>query len=587
MPQESGEIVVALTRLGDGQVVLDIPADMIYEAEGQQPSRIPGPPSPRAQNFRLMDGIATLRPGLGAPVSVTGISRQAAKITGAANCIFDDETSTAIIVANEISAGVALTRITGTTLDGTTGIPSTPGSDVTPVAPNVPTAAAENYWSFAPVRRSGSASPQNQWMAVNGKDSLYYWIGSGKFLIVDATNAPKGGKVLFGYQGRAYVCNTLDGSSNRKNSRMERSGVGDPLDWTGATVGTVDLDDDPYPISAANIIAGAPTIYKGNNTGGTIIRATPTGSVNEPLRFDTVSTDLGILCPRSLVPISQGTNFFIGQDGLYLHDGLRGLKAIAPHSSRALIRAINQNALQGTYAYYRPYTKEIVMSIATGDLTVPTETWVYNTELDKLYGPWIYGVGQPTATAIFADIGGVSWNTLVGTWDSQTSSWDNLGAGAASFGFFHGNNNGQIFYDADIDGTQDDGQNVSGEYRTGWIHARGRQMLVQRQPVTLDVDDMLSLYDVTISYRASGAWTPTVQVLRAEDGSSRAAGTVISDGVALAAGKGQLKRVRYNGSLPKTSRAFQIYLGGTGNIQIEGISVRMKWGGNEFADTTN
>lgn len=537
MPEPKGALNIALERLGEGEVILDLPPTDFYPAER---SRIAKPPAVETRNLRLLDNIAAARAGY----SILGTSPNANSVTGLFFVIFDDG-QTFIVRATKSS----LHSLSGTTWTDRSG------------AATFTSVGDTNYWAFAMVRRTGTVTPKNEIFALDGVNLVKAWTGSGNF--ADVASSPPGGRVVVPFLGRSLIMNHLDGG-NRHHSRITRSIIGDPRTFTGTGSGFNDLDEDPYPIVKATVMSGGLAILKGDANGGALYRGTPTNVVTEPIRYDAVNRDsgVGILLPRTFLHLHENAVFYVAHDGFTIWDGIRGFQKPAPKSMRTFLNSLNQSALDAAHAWYKPLTKEIHVAIPTGGSTTPDRTWIYNQQEDRLYGPYVYGDALTSSSPFIASSaiqwgavgGGAETMDFPGGWSTiPYSSWGAIGGSVGALVAALGSSTGDVFQDRDAITDDDNGTAINTFYETGVFRMEGRIGTgPDGQQFRFGPYDMLNLREITIEYVDTQAWTPNVQV-------STNAGTTwttISDGVELAVGSDGMSIKTY--ALNITAAQFQI-----------------------------
>ena len=574
MSRESG-LTVSFTNVGKGQVVLDLPPDALMPEMNNQ--RVPGrvyvdsPDTPSATNVRLDNGMAQTRPGYEQYADLYGGPTAGEPVIGMYNAVFDDGTQAIVMGTTE-----DLTKNTG----GAWGSINA-GSDFTK--------ATAEPWTFTLARRSGVLTPRNQMLACNGVDDIVSWAGTSNITRDVGATVITGARVLLGHQGRGFAMNVIDtDSGDRREQRVQYSILGDSSTWTGTGSGFVDLDDDPYPIVAATVVAGRIVVYKGNAHGGSVVVGTPTGSYNTPYRWDTVNkgTGVGILFPRTLVHLSENLTFFLGHDGFYIHDGARGLTRLPSRMEEDLLGRVNYGSLKGGVAWLKPRLGEVVIGVPIGEGTWASEYWTFNIRERRFYGPYAYDhqftaatIGDPEGTAL-------TWNNALGSWDNVPTyypTWNDVNPPAGASGILLGADNGETM--ADTDAAQDDnGAVLTGTWYTPAIVPKGYTIyrgdataLGVRPQHVLDEHDVLTLRDVTIRYRDGVAWTPVVEV--SIDGGS--AWTTVSDGVAVGGGGTSKLNIKSAYLDPLSSNWFQLRVSGSEHMKLSGMTMSFTYAGDK------
>lgn len=556
-------LTIQFTSLGNGEVNSVMHRDILLQPDK---AYYPAPLTPGSTNCRLLNGVASPRYGY----RTIGNTPASSAVTGLFQATFDNNT-----VENLRGDGALQYYL----VSGTTWT-------------SLVAAGVGGQWCYAMVRRAGSNTIANQVMfsADGDSDSVWRYIGNGTAASTVGASSGGGGtgfrgaRAILGHRGRALVMNTFDMTlSARKIKRVNYSIVGDPSTFTGFGSGFVDLDDDPFPIVNAKVIAGNICVFNGNNIAGSIVVGTLTGVTNSPYRWDTINTDnTGLLVPRSLVLITPNLVFFLGHTGFYLYDGARGLQPVAQGVFRDIKSRLNPAVLKTGFAWFKQDTSEVYVALAMGNATQPNEVWVFNFDERRVYGPYVYAHSL-TAAAPYATTDTVIWDTAVGTWDTNTyTTWDAAGGFASARAVMLGASTGTTWLDDETVYT-DGGTVVTAVYTTAPIRASGRMLIMpdgSQRP--LGEDDYLILHDITITYRNQGAWTPTVSV--SVDGGLN--WTTASAGVAVGDGSVNLDRsltaaYTFDGL---SGTWFQARVSGSDPMQLLGVRMEFGYGGNARSD---
>jgi hypothetical protein len=551
------EVNVAIVNLGAGEVILDLPPGDLYPP-GE--SQITKPATPSAQNLRLLDNMARVRPGY----TALGAKEDSNPVTGLFNAVFDDGTVFTI----------RATKAKLYSWNGTVYADKSGGADFTALTDT-------DYWSFAMVPRTGAVSPKNEVFACDGQHEIKAWTGSGDF--ADVASSPTGGRAITAFLDRCFVGNVEDSGGDRKHTRIAYSIVGDGRSFSGTGSGILDLGDDPYAISVLTEMGGGLIVGKGDANGGSLIRGTPTGLVNAPVRYVTMNpgAGVGVLLRRAFLVLAPGVAFFVGHDGLYLWDGMQGLRRIAEGLVRTLLRRIAQDSLDAAHAWYKHHTGEVHLAIPTTGSTVPDEVWVYNLKENRTYGPYAYGHSL-ISSAPYIRSGALDWDSgmdYAGGWSTLPwAAWNAIGGPRGNLSSSYGATNGELYNDVDDDTEDDAGLAVTGAYTTGTIRAENRVgMSPSGGQRRLTQHSMLAIGDVTIEYAAGIAWTPVVAI-STDDGGMW---TTISDGAELAAGSGTTERKTYTTQI--AGKRFAVRVSSSTRFDLHAIYIRATHVGDERA----
>lgn len=571
--QAQSALQVVLTRLGDGEVITDLPPQDL--AKPEQP-RVVGPLSPRTLNLRLLDGVATRRPGYAAlgAAPETDLNR----ITGLFNAIYDDG-STLLVRATRAKLH---TFASSTYTDRSGSATFTNNND-------------DDYWTFAMCPRLGSVTPKLWCVASDTNNFLKIYApdaGFGTdFVDVSAaagyTDSPKGAVALTSFISRCWVGNVLDDSGDRKNVRVISSVVGDSTDWTGNGVVETDLDQDPYPIQQLLVMAGGLVILKGDEFGGSVWRGTPTGLVNTPVRYDAMNpgSGVGILLRRSLVKLSEGVCFFVGHDGFYLYDGVRGFKRVGEGVLKSLLRSINYDYLDAAFAEYKPRSSEILIHVPTGSADTPNITWVYNRRENRIYGPYEYGQ-ELTSSSQFVIAGSYIWYDVEDTgaddldysggWTTLPwNAWNEIGGATGAASIAYGDDDGLIQNDTDETNEDDNGASISSSYETHCIVAEGRMIRgANGQPMQLGPYDMLTLEDVGVEYQSVQAFNPVIEY-SVDEGNTW---STVSNNEELPAGTGENQWYAWTPQV--TGKRFSVRISADTSVEWHAVHMRFSYAGD-------
>ncbi len=575
MVQQKRDIIVELTHVGDGQVIATGARERSAEdllVDPKSPAMKPVVRAPlcvESRNLRLLDGVASRRPGYEA----IGTKPNATAVTGLFQSMFDDGTST-------------LLRFSTATMHTVIG-----GVYAAITAATPPTGAATDYWDAVMVRAAGVGSPGNQVFAANGVagDYIYKWTGTGNMARVNTAEAPRGVKTLSFFGNYCFAGNIVDDGADRRNQRIQRSSIIDPTVWDEPNngAGFVDLREDPFPIAKLSVLAGNQIVLKGDEQGGAIYAGVETGRITEPIEYvalnykDSAGVGIGILLRRTFLLMNPSLAFFVGHNGAYLWNGQGEPQPVMDMLMKSILRRINYNALDAAFASYFPVTDEVLLHIPTGGSDVANETWVWNRKQNRTYGPWLYADDLITV-AIRAESGDLTWLTFdyPGGWPTiPFATWTAISSGSKGrLVPTYGENTGDIESTGDGDIADDASTDIACEYLPPAIGAVGRQA---RGMGMLSFHDMMTLREVGIRYRSEAAWTPAVAVSVDGGGSY----VTVSDGAELAASQGQLVDKSYTASaLPGlgASRVFHPRVRNTsgGPLPLHSIRFRFEYGGD-------
>ena len=449
-------------------------------------------------------------------------------------------------------------------------------------------------WRFAMVPRAADSPPVQMIFGTEGT-STFLWDGMlSANSAVEMTQilhpgSPTAAKFFLSFLSRAMAFNVVNNSGARQSSQIVFSIVGDGSDWINLGSGTLNLDDDPYPIVAGLVMGGRAVILKGGAEAGAIYVLTPTGISISPMRVDAINpgTNVGCLVPRSFIPLGSGVSFFIAHDAAYLYDGVRALKPFARGVARDITSRINPAAVDAGFAFYNRNYRQVELHIPVGSSTTPNEVWTFDVRDLRAWGPdtlgtAFYSVSDWTpqgslSWATWGLNGSQQWNSLVGADSAQYFQWDLISDGLGTETIMYGAGDG-ITYQKTPGLTTDPGTtNITSEIDlppiTPALWIRDRQSGKQYRP-----DDVFNLRTVTIRHHSATNWIPVVQV--SIDGSTF---VTVSDGSTASATGGRLiSKTYYPDNLIAPSVWFQPRITNTAgdNLSVKDIQLEFTYAGS-------
>ena len=563
-----------LAAIGDGRVVRSIPPESLLPV-GE--TAINAPATPSAVNLLLHRGFAQARPGYVGFSTGFAAATNIFPITGLFTAVYPDGT-TRMFMGDKTNMWE---------YDSADGKWKTRDSAVTIAATDT------DYWTFAMLRASGGGSELH---LCNGVDRVFVASATAGSNIASFDMDPvavgdqvvlSGARLLMPHLGRALACNAKDSGGARRPQRVYHSVVGNPRDYASLGAGFFDLDNDAFPITAGAVMGGRVVLYKGDAFGGSIEVLTPTGITSAPYRRDTV-TGVGILCPRTLRVINDSQAFFVGHDGFYLHDGARGVLPVGEEVSRDIIPRINVNANYAAFTFYVAQERLLFIGLPVGGSALPNEYWAFDTLSRKFSGPLDFGARRFQTATRYTPVAVTTWDTAVGTWDSNGYGfWDSIigQAGTARFiladatstGSSHA---GSLTYELDLIATTD----IGAAFGTAWyspaftplLQAGARQQGERR----LDPLDELTLRTVTIKYRdTTVAWTPVVEA-SLDEGATWNPLTMTGGATTLGGGGTQRIRAASFEHEGLTGAWHQIRVRGDGTMKLHTATVEFTYGGS-------
>ncbi len=262
----------------------------------------------------------------------------------------------------------------------------------------------------------------------NGTDKPQYWssLGVGTPLI-DLVNWPAllRAKIIRAY-GPFLVALNLSDAGTLLPQTIQWSHPADPgtipssWDYTDPTVdaGRLHLTDvKGGEIHDALLLQDNLVIYKANSTH--LLRFVGGSTIMSPslLRLS------GVLAPRCVAVIDSGTkHFVVSQDDALIHSGSPSV--VYPWQAknrRYLFNDIDTDNFRNAFCYDDPEFNEVCFAYPASGQTYPNKELWFN------YKNGTQGFRDFDGTTVdsgdYTDTTGTQWNSISGSWDSQTSQW--------------------------------------------------------------------------------------------------------------------------------------------------------------------
>lgn len=183
------------------------------------------------------------------------------------------------------------------------------------------------------------------------------------------------------------------------------------------------VDNDTSPITAGDHLGYYLTIYKGDS----IVKGSYIGGTSI-FTFATV-WKAGTYAGRTLQAY-KGRHYLLGKDDVYSWDG-NTLDSISFDPSNGQFRTqatimqnLNMNKLNHCFGIVVPQNQEYWLWIVDSSGTYPSRVYVYSI----LLGIWYYHEFSETICAGHFHVeSGATWDDLIGDWDEQNWTWDEVG----------------------------------------------------------------------------------------------------------------------------------------------------------------
>lgn len=179
-------------------------------------------------------------------------------------------------------------------------------------------------------------------------------------------------------------------------------------------------------------------------------------------QLNIVAEGIGLIATRAIASVN-GIDYFIAQDDLYVRSEGEGIKPIGFPIRNAVFPNLNKSALNTSFVFYLPDTKEVFYCVPTGENTAPDTAVVYNTELNNFS---FCDVDYLCHTFNWTENVSAWDNIAYGSWDSiDDSRWDEMSKRGIIPYSVVGNGKGQILQ---LDsGTDNNGKAIESYIETG------------------------------------------------------------------------------------------------------------------------
>ena len=218
--------------------------------------------------------------------------------------------------------------------------------------------------------------------------------------------------------GRVFAAGYMSGGAYQAMGIAWNNADGDPVGWTGLGSGAEHLIPD---VARADRIMGLRPI--GNDALGVVCRHSlwmglRTRRVDRPADFRQFSSGFGCAAERTITAGPTGVTF-LSDEGVVTFDG---------NTVDIISGPINGQLLPLDYTRISGYTAAFDPRGLRYILCTPNETWVYEFATpDGRPARWFKRSIIADSVVTFTDqSGSVGWDSVVGSWDAQSSTWDTL-----------------------------------------------------------------------------------------------------------------------------------------------------------------
>jgi hypothetical protein len=197
--------------------------------------------------------------------------------------------------------------------------------------------------------------------------------------------------------------------------RLQYSVRGGYTDWTGVGSGFKDWVEDPQEITGLSVFSGILLVYKSYSIGTMV----ETGRSDSPFEYKNKIPGIGLYYPGIFFSVGD-SDVIGGSDNFYSYNAVN-VKALGDDVKDRFLKVIDPNYSYTAHSLVIEEFGEAQIFYPTADNTTPNKCWVYNYEMDIWSGEWDLAA---TASGYATQEVGESWNSAVGSWDTDTDIWD-------------------------------------------------------------------------------------------------------------------------------------------------------------------
>lgn len=277
-----------------------------------------------------------------------------------------------------------------------------------------------NVWMTDVFQNAGVAG-DDQWWATNGVDELFLWNGVTTFAQNKSADFGFKCKALRVYNNMMIFANITQAGVHRPRDIIN-SDVGDPGNVTTGLSEQFTVHAGPDEILEMNVIGDALAIYSRRNI-------TLAQFVGDPFIFvfRNAASGVGTLAPKAVADFGD-YHEFIGQDSQYRFDGAT-VREIGQHVWREVLRTQDPARVIQAYHIFDEANADLIWSVPlTTDPGTAAEVAYVEHYLEAVAEAQPHPVSKRrfpfTAVGQLLRGGGMTWDQVVGSWESQGFRWD-------------------------------------------------------------------------------------------------------------------------------------------------------------------
>lgn len=246
----------------------------------------------------------------------------------------------------------------------------------------------------------------------NGIDNMRQWTGTGN--TTDLGGSPPVARFIQEYKTYLVAANIAGGVD--VTQRVQWSDTAQPNVWSGGNSGAVDLIEDGDDITALTVFSDFLCVHKRSSIYlGSLV------SSGQVFRFERKNTRVGTVASNSIVNLPTGEQIFLATDGLRVFNGIQAPLIDAPINDE-IRESLNPNHANKAWGVLVRELDEVWIGVPLGSQEVGETVYRFNYLTRRCFKDSranINAAWRFTQGATFT-----SWDDTPGTWDSQTTIWN-------------------------------------------------------------------------------------------------------------------------------------------------------------------
>lgn len=252
----------------------------------------------------------------------------------------------------------------------------------------------------------------------NGADPIRKYNGIGND--ADLGGNPPRCKFMIDYEGYLLLGYIFTGG-NEFFARVQWPDTGDPENWTpggGSQAGSADLLQDSEGLTGFGLLSDFVTVHKNSSIYiGYLV------STSAVFKFDRKATGAGTVCFATIKSLPTGEQIFLAPDGFRLFNGITAPLIESPITDE-LREFMNPEVLNKCWSVVVRERDEYWCGVPIGGQTEPETVYKYNYLTRQVYKDSRANI---SAAGIFKNtVGQLTWDDLIGDWESQTFRWNDV-----------------------------------------------------------------------------------------------------------------------------------------------------------------